>query len=310
MGGAAFGARSGTMSGGSSFGVGESSLSFVSSSPYSRMSNPYVGGGSRRLGRARSHDAVLGAGIHYTHSRSVRGRAGPPTLAWGYYGGYGMGGGLTGTLIVAALLAFAASQVVGGGGELGDGGGGNSVTVAKLQVGLLADGRRVQKGLEKTAGRVDTSTPEGLHAVLTETCLSLMRTPETCVYAHSEGRRVRGLSRGEEAFNAASLEERSKFKGETLVNVDGRTRRAPLGPGQGGDQVDELVVVTVLVAYEGKLKLPKCRDAGELAEALRTLGGLRQDQVLALEVLWTPSDEGDAYTADDLAADYPLLNTI
>ena len=42
----------------------------------------------------------------------------------------------------------------------------DSVTVAKLQVGLLGDARRLQKQLDRIAGRADTNTPSGLHYIL------------------------------------------------------------------------------------------------------------------------------------------------
>ena len=29
-----------------------------------------------------------------------------------------------------------------------------------------------------------------------------------------------------------------------------------------------------------------------------------------LQVLWTPEEEGDYFTVEDLAMDYPLLNTL
>lgn len=41
-----------------------------------------------------------------------------------------------------------------------------SVTVSKLQVGLLGDARRLQKQLDRIAGRADTNTPSGLHYIL------------------------------------------------------------------------------------------------------------------------------------------------
>lgn len=33
-------------------------------------------------------------------------------------------------------------------------------------------------------------------------------------------------------------------------------------------------------------------------------------QILAVEVMWTPQDENDTYTRDELFLDYPTLNTL
>ena len=33
-------------------------------------------------------------------------------------------------------------------------------------------------------------------------------------------------------------------------------------------------------------------------------------QLMAMEVLWTPQDESDSYTRDELFMDYPELNTL
>ena len=86
------------------------------------------------------------------------------------------------------------------------------------------------------------------------------------------------------------MAERRKFEEETLVNVSGRTRnrggltgRWAAQPGQ-----NELIVVTILVAAQGGMKLPPIRSQEELRTALTRLGSLRSDQVRLIERLFSP----------------------
>jgi uncharacterized membrane protein len=71
--------------------------------------------------------------------------------------------------------------------------------------------------------------------------------------------------------------------------------------------VNELMVVTIVVAAEGGLKLPPIRTSQDLRSALNTLAGISPSSVVAVELLWTPQAEGDYYTRDEVIADYPDL---
>ena len=71
-------------------------------------------------------------------------------------------------------------------------------------------------------------------------------------------------------------------------------QRGRQGSASPGD--DELVVVTLLVAARGALPLPKVTSAPELRAALNRLGAVPADDVLAVEVLWTPRDPRDSYS--------------
>lgn len=61
---------------------------------------------------------------------------------------------------------------------------------------------------------------------------------------------------------------------------------------------------------ESTLKLPKVSNRQELRTALSRLGAIPADSLLACEVLWTPQDENDFYSRDEIIMDYPYLNTL
>ena len=61
-----------------------------------------------------------------------------------------------------------------------------------------------------------------------ETVLSLLRNPDYCVYGDSSLKNPRGLDGAEDAFNEVVMQERGKFKEETLVNVGGRSRSSSM----------------------------------------------------------------------------------
>lgn len=69
---------------------------------------------------------------------------------------------------------------------------------------------------------------EGIFVGFAETVLSLLRNPDYCVYGDGGTKNPRGLDGAEDAFNEVVMQERGKFKEETLVNVGGRSRRSSM----------------------------------------------------------------------------------
>jgi len=289
--------------------------SFPSSSSLGSGSNSRSSVGSMYKGRSSS------MGMGRSMGSPVRTNAfffSPFGFGFGY--GYPMGGGFM-SLIFWGVFAAIVLQVIrgtlsGGDGSEGYIGSGSSagygkLSVAKVQVGLLSNARELQRDLERIASRADTSTPRGLHYVLQETVLSLMRNPEYCVYGFAKSGIEDSPEAAESRFNKLSLEERGKFQKETRVNVGGIKKQESLGR-TGGDRLGsrELIVVTLLVAADGRVRLPKVTSAGDLKNALTTLGSLPAEDIFAVEVLWTPEDPDDHFSQEDLASDYPLLNTL
>jgi uncharacterized membrane protein len=108
------------------------------------------------------------------------------------------------------------------------------------------------------------------------------------------------------------MEERGKFEAETLVNVNARKKAsAPAPSAPAGDgMTNEFIVVTILVAADAPLKLPPVTNAEELKTALKRLGAVRLDALQAVEILWTPQEDGDTLTQAELSSNYPLLNSL
>jgi uncharacterized membrane protein len=264
-----------------------------------------------------------------------------PMGGGGYGGGYGYGGGGFGfpfmlpfmfggggslftILIVIAIANFVLSSFRNA--SSGEGGVSVSeqdltnppVSVNTLQIGLLAEARVLQTDLDRIALNANTSNSAGLAEALQESTLALLRHPEYWVYANAEGQQTRLMS-AEAEFNRRTLSERSKFQEETLSNYSAQLKQKSatatlpaaddastlLSQGPG-----EYILVTLIVASQGKLDLPKVQSAQDVKKALGQIGGVGAQDLLAMRVLWTPQANGDALTADDLTEAYPKLQRL
>lgn len=254
-----------------------------------------------------------------------------------YGGGYGYGGGfgfpfmmpffggwgfapssLFTTLMIIAIAGFLVQsfrkfQTDGEETDLDN----PTVSVTRLQVGLLAQARELQTDLERIALSANTSSTEGLTKLLQDTSLALLRHPEYWVYAGSDSELTR-LNAAEAQFNRFSLAERSKFSVETISNYNSQLQQAgartallegeqPLAYPTGSGKY---IVVTVIVGAQGKLQLPEVRSADDLRAAVNQLGAVGSDQLLAVEVLWTPESKDDVLTSDDMLVGYPHLKMV
>ncbi len=234
--------------------------------------------------------------------------------------GLGGGGGLLGIFIAIAIANFLIrsfrSAGVGDDGSYGGYSDNPTVSVARLQVGLLAQARGLQSDLNHIAETADTGTSAGLTKVLQETTLSLLRHPEYWAYADIESDKTK-LTAAEQAFNQLAIAERSKFTGETLSNVNAQISQADAKKAlnSSGDIAlseapGEYIVATVLVASQGKLALPEISSSEDVRRALNQIGAISSEQLMAVEVLWTPQVSGETLSADELIAEYPNLKLV
>ncbi|TMX02093.1 hypothetical protein EJD97_022579 [Solanum chilense] len=184
-----------------------------------------------------------------------------------------------------------------------------AVCLLLLEKLVCSSYRSLQKDLNRIAEVADTSTPEGLSFVLTETTLALLRHPGYCISAYSSVDVKRSMEEGENRFNQLSIEERGKFDEETLVNVNNIRRKSSTSQRATGFS-NEYIVVTILVAAEGAYKLPTINGSGDLKEALQKIASIPSSRTLAVEILWTPQNENDTLSERQLLEDYPLLRPL
>ncbi|MGK7888289.1 MAG: DUF1517 domain-containing protein [Leptolyngbyaceae cyanobacterium] len=286
---------------------------------------------------ARSGGRIGGARFRSpSRSTMVQPRRSAPVPAGGAYGGgffgggfgfpflmpfFGFGGGFGGLFTILIFIAIANFLVntvrnIGGEGALagGEASGPNpKVTLAKVQVGLLANAKFLQADLNRMAQTADTGEAAGLAQVLQEATLSLLRHPEYWIYGDASTSQTR-LNGAEAEFNRMALTERSKFSAETVSNVNSQLQQASR-PNAGElatleDEPGEYIVATVLVAATHELDVPAINSDQDLRQAISQVGSVGGDNMLALEILWSPQAEGVTLSSDELIAEYPNLKRL
>ncbi len=268
-----------------------------------------IGGGSFRA-PSRSYSVPRGGG-YSGGGYGYGGGFGFPFLIpfFGFGGGFG---GLFTILIFFAIANFLVRSFrnIAGDEEI-SGYGSTKVSVAEVQVGLLSSARYLQQELNELADKADTGTASGRAMVLQESTLALLRHPEYWVYGASVSTQS-SLEAAEAKFNQLALGERSKFTEETLTNFNAQVKQA-ISTEKGElvkTESGEYILVTLIIGAEGKLDLPTINGSEDLQQALRQIGSVGAERLLAVEVLWTPQAEGDTLTTDDILAQYPNLKLV
>jgi len=280
---------------------------------------------------ARSGGRIGGGSFRSAPSRSYNSPTRSAPGGGGFYPGggggffllpfmFGGGGGGIITFLAIIVIANILTNAFKGAANRGEVGGYSeydsnpNVTITKLQVGLLAQARNLQADLDRMATTADTGTAAGRAQVLQEATLALLRHPEYWAYGQSETAQA-GLNAAEAKFNQWTLAERSKFTEETLTNYndqkhESQTKKLPTDSLSNPLEAGEYILVTLVVGTTKLLKLPLVNSTADFKQALTQVGSIASDQLLAVEILWTPQAEGDVLTADELLENYPNLKLL
>lgn len=299
-------ASSGSRSGGSSFRSSPRSSSSYSSRPSSTRLNS----GS------------------YSSGYSVMPMPVMPMYGYGY-GGFGYSPfsfiPINGNLLLLGGIAFVAYNLlknrIGGtdfSNDDGDSGSlGSGATVIKLQLGLDSDwsqSSNIMDALSSVASQRGTVTGRSAIAnLLSETSIALLRRKSSWNSASIEGEKFNGALKAEPYFQKVAIQERTKFESETTNAPYATIREDNIKNGNYLSSKPTQAVVSLIVAVRGNSDALKrnIRNTNDLSDILQTLASeaLTDDgeNIMAVEVLWTPSQPGTILTERELIMDYPEL---
>jgi uncharacterized membrane protein len=188
------------------------------------------------------------------------------------------------------------------------------VDISAVQIGIDWRARReLQATLERMAQSGQTSSQGGLANLLRETVLNLQRHETSWLYAAVANYHPMSAAMAEGIFRQLGVDARSRFRQETVRNVDGQKMehaapemRARAEEGEG------VVVITLIVAAKREIMdVLDVNNAQRIKALLNDLVGVANPQTLvAMEVIWSPSAENDRLSTAELETLYQHLKKI
>ena len=181
----------------------------------------------------------------------------------------------------------------------------------RLEVAMLATAKDVPEALHRLVETTDTSTGYGLSQLLQQSALLLMRHQEFWHAASYDFKRVR-YDQAEAAFNAMTVEARSKLTFETITNVNGIQQTDTAHPPVPADSLPpgDYIVVVLIVASSAHLQLRKVQSSEDLREQITEIASPAGSLLEGVEVIWQPDSSTESLGRDDLIVQYPELMPI
>lgn len=191
------------------------------------------------------------------------------------------------------------------GGSLGSG-----ATVMKLQIAVDSNwgsADNIMDTLSILANKNRAMEDRGdIAKLLSETCLALLRKQKDWNSVAYEAEVFGRKQKAEPRFQQIAIKERAKFEKE---NPEVSLIRSSSRPGSQPTQA----VISLVVAMRGK-STAFSKSVKTLSEVRSCLQSLCADalidegeNVMAVEVLWTPAEKGEVITPRELIEDYPEL---
>ena len=184
----------------------------------------------------------------------------------------------------------------------------DSVDVSVLRIALDGRARKfVQTELARIAKVADTSTEDGRATMLREVGLLLRRVRDAWVYGGAVNEPMRDIGAAKPVFDKHVDDARMKFREETVSNVQGvKTGATASEYIPRSEEGAGVILVTIVVAARGELfTVAHIGDGEDLRKALEAASHREASDLVAIEIIWQPSEETDRMSSLELEAKYP-----
>lgn len=284
-----------------------------------------MGGGSWSSGGSHSSSSSSSGSWSSSSSRSYSssGYSGSRGYSSDYsYSSSGGGGDLSGGALmillvlggVGAVILWVASQGSSSGASydfssvVGEYTPFEGVDVSVLRVAVDGRARKfIQTELARIGRSADTATDEGRLVMLREVCMLLRRVREAWVYGGAVNEPMRAMSAAKVVFDRHVDDARARFSRETIANVQGQ--KAEADGGQHTPRSEEgagLILVSIVIAARTELfTVSRIGDGEDLRKALESASNRAASDLVAIEIVWQPSEEDDRMSSMELEAKYP-----
>lgn len=186
-----------------------------------------------------------------------------------------------------------------------------AIDVQAIVIGLDARARReVQGAMRAIAERGDTGTRRGRHRMLGEAIAVLVGAQDRWTHGHAEGGARRAPADAKRHFDEVAQRARSRFAVEVIRNTGGAVIAQP-APVMPPSDEPGVVLVTVVVAARREIADVRAEDdRAALRDGLEALRAISEDELVAMEVVWSPAADDDRVGAEQLERRHPEIRRI
>ena len=184
----------------------------------------------------------------------------------------------------------------------------NDADISALRVALDGRARRfVQAQLAKIAANADTQTQEGRVQMLRMVSQLVRQLRDAWVYGGAVDEPMRAGADAKRAFDHLVDEARTRFREETIRNEDGaKTATTASTYTPRSDEGEGLILVSFVIAARKELfTVKKIGHGDDLRRALEAAFYLDETNLVAIEIVWQPSEDADRLSSMELEAKYP-----